>query len=126
MAYMNQEKKAKLSPAIKAVLKKYNMKGSIAVRNHMCLVVNIKSGKLDVLGNAKKNGLNANDTYIDVNTYWIDTHYTGKVKNFLLELKAAMMTGNHNNSDIMTDYFDVGWYIDINVGAWNKPYILEK
>ena len=126
MAYMNQEKKAKLSPAIKAVLKKYNMKGSIAVRNYSTLVVNIKSGKLDVLGNAKKNGLNANDTYIDVNTYWIDTHYTGKVKNFLLELKAAMMTGNHDNSDIMTDYFDVGWYIDINVGAWNKPYILEK
>ena len=126
MAYMNQEKKAKLSPAIKAVLKKYNMKGSIAVRNYSTLVVNIKSGKLDVLGNAKKNGLNANDTYIDVNTYWIDTHYTGKVKNFLLELKAAMMSGNHNNSDIMTDYFDVGWYIDINVGNWNKPYILEK
>ena len=126
MAYMNQEKKAKLSPAIKAVLKKYNMKGSIAVRNYSTLVVNIKSGKLDVIGNAKKNGLNANDTYIDVNTYWIDTHYTGKVKNFLLELKAAMMSGNHDNSDIMTDYFDVGWYIDINVGNWNKPYILEK
>ena len=126
MAYMNQEKKAKLAPAIKAVLKKYNMKGSIAVRNYSTLVVNIKSGKLDVLGNAKKNGLNANDTYIDVNTYWIDSHYTGKVKNFLLELKAAMMSGNHDNSDIMTDYFDVGWYIDINVGNWNKPYILEK
>ena len=126
MAYMNQEKKAKLAPAIKAVLKKYNMKGSIAVCNYSTLVVNIKSGKLDVIGNAKKNGLNANDTYIDVNTYWIDTHYTGKVKNFLLELKAAMMSGNHNNSDIMTDYFDVGWYIDINVGNWNKPYILEK
>ena len=110
MAYMNQEKKAKLSPAIKAVLKKYNMKGSIAVRNYSTLVVNIKSGKLDILANAKKNGLNANDDYIDVNTYWIDSHYTGKVKNFLLELKAAMMTGNHNNSDIMTDYFDVGWY----------------
>ena len=126
MAYMNQEKKAKLAPAIKAVLKKYNMKGSIAVRNYSTLVVNIKSGKLDILANAKKNGLNANDDYIDVNTYWIDSHYTGEVKNFLLELKDAMMTGNHDRSDSQTDYFDVGWYIDINVGNWNKPYILEK
>jgi hypothetical protein len=25
----------------------------------------------------------------------------------------------------MTDYFDVGWYIDINVGKWNKPYQFE-
>jgi hypothetical protein len=29
---------------------------------------------------------------------------------------------NHDNSDIMTDYFDVGWYLNINVGGWNKPY----
>ena len=33
-----------------------------------------------------------------------------------------MMVGNHNNSDISTDYFDVGWYIDINIGKWDKPY----
>jgi hypothetical protein len=29
---------------------------------------------------------------------------------------------NHDNSDIMTDYFDVGWYVNIYVGKWNKPY----
>jgi hypothetical protein len=22
----------------------------------------------------------------------------------------------------MTDYFDVGWYIDIKIGKWDKPY----
>jgi hypothetical protein len=42
------------------------------------------------------------------------------------ELYAAMMDGNHDNSDIQTDYFDVGWYIDINIGAWNAPYTLVK
>jgi hypothetical protein len=36
-----------------------------------------------------------------------------------------MNMGNHDNSDIMTDYFDVGWYVDVNIGLWNKPYILE-
>ena len=43
MAYMNQNLKAELAPGIKAVLKKYGMKGSIAVRHNMTLVVNIKS-----------------------------------------------------------------------------------
>jgi len=43
-------------------------------------------------------------------------------KEFLLKLKDAMMVGNHNNTDLMTDYFDVGWYIKINVGKWDKPY----
>ena len=43
-------------------------------------------------------------------------------KEFLMELKSAMMNGNHDRSDIMTDLFDVGWYIDINIGRWNKAY----
>jgi hypothetical protein len=35
-----------------------------------------------------------------------------------------MNAGNHNRSDAMTDYFDVGWYVDVNIGKWNQPYIL--
>ena len=46
MAYVSQETKAKLSPAIKAVLKKYKMKGTIAVKHHFSLVVNLQSGQL--------------------------------------------------------------------------------
>jgi hypothetical protein len=38
----------------------------------------------------------------------------------------AMNDGNHDNSDIQSDYFDVGWYTHINVGRWNKPYLLTK
>lgn len=136
MAYMNQERKSAMEPAIKAVLKKYGMKGTISVRHHSTLVCTIKSGKLDILQNwfdtATK--YSPTDRYgdtivmpesLDVNHYWIHDQYTGKVKEFLEELKSAMMVGNHDNSDIQTDYFDVGWYINIKVGKWNKPYILE-
>ena len=113
MAYMSQEKKKTLAPAIKAILKEYGMKGSIGVDNHSTLVVNLKSGRIDF-----------GSTNDHVNHNWIDKHYTGIAQQFLNELKDAMMTGNYNNSDIMTDYFDVGWYIDINVGKWNKEYVL--
>jgi len=34
MAWMNQERKAALAPAIKAALKKYGLKGSLSVNNH--------------------------------------------------------------------------------------------
>lgn len=127
MAFMNQERKSKLSPGIKAVLKKYDMKGSVAVYHHSTLVVNLKAGSLDIIGNYKQNSDNLKETEIkslDVNHYWINEHYTGRVKDFLNELKAAMMIGNHDRSDAQTDYFDVGWYIDINVGKWNQPYTL--
>jgi hypothetical protein len=33
-----------------------------------------------------------------------------------------MDIGNHDRSDIQTDYFDVGWYKSVNIGTWNKPY----
>ena len=143
MAFVSQEDKKNLSPAIKAVLKKYGMKGTIAVRHHSTLVVNIKSGDLDILGAWKKAALasNRNDfydpsdverlnhvikaTHIDVNTYWIDDSYADqKVVAFLNELKAAMEGPEFfNNDDSMTDYFHRSHYIDINIGQWNKPYV---
>ena len=49
MAYMNQDKKKSMMPQIKAVLKKYDMKGSVSVNNHSTLVVSIKSGSLDLI-----------------------------------------------------------------------------
>lgn len=135
MAYMSQEKKTTLAPGIKAVLKKYNMKGSISVRNHSSLVCTIKSGPLDIIGNmfdiaVKQEGSHYNRNpvkpkYIDVNTYWIDDNYSGKVREFLLALEKAMKGADwYDRSDIQTDYFDTAYYIDINVGRWDKPYQL--
>lgn len=117
MAYMSQEMKAKLAPGIKAVLKKYNMKGTISVDHHAELVVKIKSGPLFKESHNK---------YTQVNHYHIDNHYEGKERDFLNELRDAMMVGNHDNSNSMVDYFDVGWYISIHIGRWNKPYNCTK
>lgn len=117
MAYVSQEKKAALAPQIKAVLKKYGMKGSIAVRHHSTLVVNIKQGPIQFNTNG--------DRYIQVNTYWIDSHYEGAARDFLNELKAAMEGPDFfNEDDAMTDYFHRSHYVDINIGQWNKPYAL--
>ena len=137
MAYMSQERKQSLTPSIKAVLKKYGVKASIAVRNHSTLVVNIKSGPIDFIENYIETdnklvhgGKMSQDQIdyirknqcLDVNTYWYHEHFSGKAKSFLSELFPAMNTGNHDNSDIMTDYFDVGWYSNVNIGSYNKPY----
>ena len=116
MAYISQKDKKELAPGIKAVLKKYGMKGSIAVKNHMSLVVNLQSGPIHF----------DMDGYTSVNVYHIDKHYTGRAKDFLNELVVAMKgTKWFDKSDIMTDYFHTAYYIDINVGKWNKPYVLD-
>jgi len=115
MAYMSQENKKQLAPAIRAVLKKYNMKGTISVDNYSTLVVKLSKGKIDF-----------EESYQDINTYWIESHFDGVKRDFLLELKNAMMQGNYNNNDIMTDYFDVGWYITIKIGNYDKNYEILK
>lgn len=135
MAYMSQEKKAKIAPVVKAILKKYGMKGSLAVNNHSTLVLNIKSGCLDLIRNynqtvgERPGGFQLGSPAVDslsVNPYWFQDHFSGKAKAFLTEIFKAMNAGNHDNSDIQTDYFDVGWYVNVNVGRWNKPYVLEN
>jgi hypothetical protein len=122
---MSQEKKAKIAPAVKAILKKYNVKASLAVRNHSTLVLNVKQGSIDFI-NDFGNSEDAKKFGIQVNPYWYHEHFTGESKKFLTEVITAMNDGNHDRSDIQTDYFDVGWYVDVNIGQWNKPYALEK
>ena len=118
MAYVSQADKKSLAPAIKAVLNKYGMKGSIRVRNHSTLVVTVKSGAIDFSEYMR------GEAYIDVNPYWIDQHYSGIARNFLNELLDAMKGPNYfNDDDAMTDYFSRSHYTDISIGtAWNKPY----
>jgi hypothetical protein len=114
MAFMNQSEKARLAPKVKAILKKYNMKGSLAVRNYSTLVLNLKSGPLNLADNDRG--------YNQVNMYWLADSYQGKELAFLQEIKAAMNDGNYDNSNAQIDYFSVGWYVNVNAGQWDKPY----
>ena len=133
MAYVSQELKSKLSPAIKAVCKKYGVKASIAVRHHSTLCLNVKSGAIDFIGNSNRvcgadfyqvsRGFTPNTSgYDQVNPYHFQSHYDGDAQAFLSEVLAVMNDGNWDKSDIQTDYFNVGWYVDVNIGSWNKPY----
>jgi hypothetical protein len=131
MAYMSQERKAQIAPVVKKILAKYGVKGSLAVSNHMTLVLNIKSGSIDFITNyndtvgARAGGFRLGSPavdHIDVNTYHYRDNFTGKAKNFLKEILTAMNDGNHDRSDVQSDYYDIGWYVDVNIGNWNKPY----
>ena len=35
----------------------------------------------------------------------------------------SLMSGDFDNSDIMTDYFDVNFYLNVSVGKFNKAYV---
>ena len=113
MAYMSQQKKKQLAPNIKEICQKHGIKATLSVRNHSTLVLTLRSGSIDF----------GNDS---VNVYHYRNHnYNQRAGAFLDQVLVAMNDGNHDRSNIMIDYFDVGWYTDIKVGLWNKPYVLS-
>ena len=133
MAYMNQEKKAVIKANLDKALKGTGVKCSLSVSNHTAICCTIKSAPIDLIANMNEvcrvaPGANRYGTYQDakdyvqINPYWYQEHFTGNAYKFLSELFSAMNVGNHDRSDIQTDYFDVGWYVDVNIGDWNKPY----
>ena len=117
MAFVNQQIKKQLAPAIKDVLKKYGVKGSISVSNHSTLCVTLTSGDINLCeGKAR--------VYFQVNEYQLDNHYDGVVRDFFKELADAMRGPDFfDHSDSMTDYFHLSHYIRISVGRFDKPYV---
>lgn len=36
-----------------------------------------------------------------------------------------MNVDNHDRSDLQSDYHDVGWWIEIRLGSYEKPYQVQ-
>ena len=114
MAYVSKETKKELAPGIKAVLKKYGMKGTISVNNYMTLVVTLRKVPAGMF--------TAKEIADGVNVYHIERFFEGTAKKFLTKLLAAMKGAKwYDKTDAMIDYFDTAWYNDIKIGEWNKP-----
>lgn len=117
MAHMTQEHKKEIMAVVKPILKKHGIKATMSVRHHSTLCLNISKGVID-FGEG------------GVNPYWIADQYKEypEAKAFLLEVKDAMHGPRYfDKSDVMTDYFHTSHYVEINIGKWDKPYIiLEK
>lgn len=114
MAYINQEMKKNIAAKIAPILRKHGLKGSLSIRNHMSLVLTIKSGVIDF-----------GSKTMDINKHHYAIHLNGNTAAIaaIRELFDAMNEGNWDRSDITTDYFDVGFYTEITVGKWDKDYV---
>ena len=129
MAYISQEDKKTLAPAIKAVFKKYGLKGTISIKNHISLCANVSAGRLDLIGAAAAVGSLRSTGYYQANPYRPTNEKYKDINkdifNFYEELKKAMRGALwFDKSDLMTDYHHTAYFMDINIGRWDKPYQL--
>lgn len=64
-----------------------------------------------------ENHLQLNNNYIDR-----DDRLTEEAKKVMIRVRNIAQTYNWDNSDPMTDYFDVNYYLHMAIGKWDKPY----
>lgn len=145
MAYMSQQKKQIIATALKPILEKYKVKASLSINHHSTIILKIAKSHLDFIGNYEKvlradfyrmnkacnKSVSTGEVIFDfkdlsiTNLFQTKDHFDGECRDFLNEVFVAMNAGNHDRSDVQTDYFDVGWYSEIKIGTWDKPYIYK-
>lgn len=115
MSYISASTVAAKRKQIKAAFPDY--KFSITRRHGSSICVDILAGPLDM-----------GTTYTQVNTYYIKDHYaeTPAVMNVLQGIYAIAAEGKTT----LTEDSDYGtiptFYVNLNIGDWNKPYEVVK
>lgn len=123
MAYMNQEMKAKIAAELKKVMPK-GWKYSLGVDNHSTIVLNIASAPVDLLKIAHAAGYSS-VCGVQVNPHHMDRHFKDtEVGELFAEIQKVLYgCGYYDNSDVQTDYFETAYYVNVNIGKWNKAFV---
>jgi hypothetical protein len=115
MAYMNQEKKKQIKAELDKVLPK-GWKVSLVVDNYTALRASIMSAPVDLM-------LGQPGGHRTINHYHLDSSgYTGETLETIKKICKALNCINYDKSDAMVDHFDVGYYLSVQVGKWDKPF----
>jgi len=122
MAYVSQQLKQSINAQLKPALKGSGVKYSLRVRHHSTLVMTLYQGP-DFQAECEAPRYHGqaeeeNNRISDINVYhahrwWPEETDSGKLIRLILPILNA---GNWDRSDIMTDYFNVGWYVEIKLG----------
>jgi hypothetical protein len=109
MAYINAQETAQIRNALKAAFP--TIKFSVRKQDSMALHVAVLKGNLDLVDG-------------QINQYYLDdTSHPEFWKQVLDINKNGSDRKWFDESDSMTDYFHIAFYINLRVGEWNKPYI---
>lgn len=122
MAFMNQEKKAKIAAELKKVIPA-DWKWSLGVVHHSTIRLVVSAAPVDLIREHLPSPyLKPTDTYLQLNEYHLEHAYAGELLETFKKIKEALNLGNWDKSDVQTDYFDVGHYVDLHIGRWDKPF----
>lgn len=138
MAHMSQETKAKIAAELKKVMPK-GWKYTLGVNHHSTIVLNIMKAPVDLIkiineSNAEHAQMRGEAPYEVKDSVQMNTHYLSKpFKNYpeleklFKQIQDTLYGADYfDHSDSMVDYFHCAYYVDVNIGKWNKPFEYVK
>lgn len=115
MAYFTKEDKAVVAAKLKEFMPK-DWKYSLSVKDNSTIKMTISQAPVSFEGITT-------EEYLDVNTRHAEKQFTNcQHKDLIVKVIETLNTGNYNESDSYTDYFDVGHYIALSFGTYKKPF----
>ena len=126
MAYASKELSKKVREQLKAEFPE--IKFSVRIEHHMALNVTIVKAPYNFMEHRASVQLGGFKLREDSN-YQSDTaneRFPFKHIDVLNRIIDIINCDNYDRSDIMTDYFDVGYYVHFNIGSWNKPFVFVQ
>lgn len=137
MAYIDQATKKLIKEELDKVVPK-DLKYTLKIRDRAVITMVIRKGKVNFHQNRNEKLVGKFDIYLKeidpielskplvINCHHVDSQFSGEVLDLIKKIQKAMNIKNWDRSDVQIDYFDVGYYIGIQVGEWYKPYELVK
>lgn len=143
MAYVSTQKTAEIRAKLKEVFPEikflvnrgtnYNGALNVHIMRSPYKFLNVEryiarfNGNPPVPAEQLTNILNGEGYTLDINPYHLhstDTLYENV--GIIEKILDICNDGNWDRSDVRSDYFDVGWYINLTVGKGDKYYVLSK
>ena len=139
MAYIKTEEVSAIRNELKKRFGHTGLKFGVRKMHHSSVHVTIKAGPIDFTDVFRSSNSRdftnpgTDNGYAQINTYHLDmygeheSHFEAILK--IIKTAPALAEGGRewfDKSDIMTDYFHTAFYINLNVGAWDKPYVCSK
>lgn len=128
MAYMSTENAKRIRDEIKAAFPaKDGWKFSISKDHHLGINVNVMQAPIDFIKEYSNTFSDAHcrEKNMQLNHHYLDRNFKGKALKALQQMMQIINKGNHDRSDSQTDYFDVGWYVHLEIGKWNQAFVYK-
>lgn len=120
MAYLTKEKTIEVRNALKSAFPE--IKFSVRNADRSSLEVAIMAAPYDFFAGEDAERLERNG-YQGINHYHFMRDPNILEKAIIDKIVRICNIGNYDNSRIEIDYFDCGYYFNLKVGKWDKPFV---